>query len=97
MKKLLIVICLAALAPGQYAMAAAGFPWFRTRPKPVLLDQTVTPAEQSKTITRVAYHGNAALSSSGRLYFKDSRDSYETVHQKAHIAPSGSNSHGATR
>ena len=44
MKQLVIVICLSALVPGQYAMAAVGFPWFRTRPKPVLLEQTVTPA-----------------------------------------------------
>jgi hypothetical protein len=87
MKQLLIVVCLSALLPGQYAMAAVGFPWFRTRPKPVLLDHTVTPPQQSKTITRVAYHGNAAYSSSGRLYFKDSRDGHETVREKSRTAP----------
>ncbi len=91
MKQLLIVICLSALVPGQYAMAAVGFPWFRTRPKPVLLDQTVTPPRQTKTVTRVAYHGNAAYSASGRLYFKDSRDGYEPVREKARTP---SNSHG---
>jgi hypothetical protein len=94
MKQLLIVICLSALVPGQYAMAAVGFPWFRTRPKPVLLEQTVTPPHQSKTVTRVAYHGNTAYSSSGRLYFKDSRDGYETVREKARTP---SNSHAASK
>jgi hypothetical protein len=94
MKQLLIVICLSAFVPGQYAMAAVGFPWFRTRPKPVLLDQTVTPPQENKTITRVAYHGNATYSSSGRLYFKDSRDGHEPVREKAHTA---SNSHGASK
>jgi hypothetical protein len=89
MKQLLIVICLSAVVPGQYATAAVGFPWFRTRPKPVLLDQTVTPPQQNKTtVTRVAYHGNAAYSSSGRLYFRDSRDGYEPVREKARIPSS---------
>jgi hypothetical protein len=88
MKRLVIVVCLAGAVPGSKAVAADWFPWFHTRPKPVLLDdQPSRLAAQSTGAThnRVPYHGTAVYPGSGRLYFKDAYDS-----QVHHAAPSKS-------
>ena len=68
MKDFLIVI-LVALIPAGEALAAPGFSWFHTRPKPVLLNDENTAGRKS-----VAYHGTAMYPNSGRLYFKDGSD-----------------------
>jgi hypothetical protein len=74
MKYLLAVTCL-ALLPATEGLAAPGFSWFHTRPKPVLLDDaqnTSTPP------TRVQWHGTAAYPRSGRLYFNDAVDQHRS-------------------
>ena len=74
MKRLVIVVCLAGAVPGSKAVAADWFPWFHTRPKPVLLDdQSSRETGQSPVAphSRVPYHGTAVYPGSGRLYFKD--------------------------
>ena len=80
MKRLLIIGCLAGAIPGSNAVAAGGFPWFHTRPKPVLLEDK--PASLAAE-NRVPYHGTAAYPGSGRLYFKDAYDT-----QVQHAQPS---------
>jgi hypothetical protein len=57
-----------------------GFPWFRTHPKPVLLDPLPPASEEQH---RVAWHGTAVYPSSGRLYFKDSYDHFATKSRPA--------------
>lgn len=69
MYRLLIVALLAAAVPGSNILAASAFPWFHTRPKPVILEDPAPPAA-----TRVAYHGNAVYPGTGRLYFADGVD-----------------------
>jgi len=71
MKNFLIVFCLAVI-PAAEAIAAPGFSWFHTRPKPVLLEPNEPPAVAAKT--KVAYHGTAVYPRSGRLYFQDAAD-----------------------
>lgn len=67
MKRFLILVCIAGALPASEAFAGGGFFWFHTRPKSVLLtDESPKPAQN-----RVAYHGNAVFSGSGRLYFDD--------------------------
>jgi hypothetical protein len=88
MKRVVIVICLAGAVPGSKAVAADWFPWFHTRPKPVLIDdQSSGAAAQSPVAahSRVPYHGTAVYPGSGRLYFKDAYDS-----QVPHAPPSKS-------
>ncbi|HWF10295.1 MAG TPA: hypothetical protein VG297_17630 [Bryobacteraceae bacterium] len=51
------------------AAAAGAFPWFHTRPKPVILEDSPQPAA-----TRVVYHGTAVYPRTGRLYFADGID-----------------------
>jgi len=76
MKEIVIVLGIACLLPVQKATAAVGFPWFHTRPKPVLLEPT--PVESTKTESSVVWHGTEMYPrSSGRLYFKDSRDQFK--------------------
>jgi hypothetical protein len=72
MKRLVILVCLAGVVPGSRAVAADWFPWFHTRPKPVLLDDQ---ASRVATPDRVPYHGAAVHPGSGHLYFKDAYDS----------------------
>lgn len=66
MKRFLIAACLAGMISESNAVAAGAFPWFHTRPKPVLLDDqpSATPVAQN----RVPYHGTAVYPASGRLY-----------------------------
>ncbi len=73
MKRFLILICLAGPLVLPSEMAAAGFPWFHTRPKPVILDPAPATT-QSATETRVNYHGTEVYPRSGRLYFEDAYD-----------------------
>lgn len=69
MHRLLTVALLVAAAPASNAFAAGAFPWFHTRPKPVILEDPPQP-----TSTRVAYHGTAVYPGTGRLYFADRVD-----------------------
>jgi hypothetical protein len=73
MKRFLMGVCLFAAIAQSNAVAAGAFPWFHTRPKPVLLDPqpSISPAAAD---TRVPYHGVAAYPGSGRLYFEDAYD-----------------------
>ncbi len=86
MKQFLIVLCLAAAMPGQSAHAAPGFPWFRLRPKPALLEQPSSPPAGAINQNRVPYHGAGAHSASGRLYFKDGYDRFR-VQPRRHSEP----------
>jgi hypothetical protein len=73
MKRFLMLTALIASLPATEALAAGGFPWFHTRPKPVFLsDESAAKAASPK---RVPYHGAAVYPASGRLYFSDNVDS----------------------
>jgi hypothetical protein len=69
----LVVVFLADTMPGSKAVAAGAFPWFHTRPKPVVLDE---PSSTAPTVAqnRVPYRGTAVYPGSGRLYFDDAYD-----------------------
>jgi hypothetical protein len=73
MKRFLMVVCLAGAMSGSMAAASGAFPWLRTRPKPVLLDEQSTTATPV-AVNRVSYRGTAVYSGSGRLFFPDARD-----------------------
>jgi hypothetical protein len=86
MNRFLIAALLVAAVPGSNALAAA-FPWFHTRPKPVILDEPAPPPPAAAP-SRVAWHGSAIYSKSGRLYFDDAWDrrSQTEPSAKFHIA-----------
>lgn len=78
MKRFVIVGCLAVVfladaMPGSKAVAAGAFPWFHTRPKPVVLDEPSATAP-AVAQNRVPYRGTAVYPGSGRLYFDDAYD-----------------------
>jgi hypothetical protein len=73
MKRIVILICLIGMVQGSEVASASAFPWLRTRPKPVLLeDQHST--EPAPVQNRVAWHGTPAYPGTGRLYFPDAYD-----------------------
>lgn len=71
MKRFAILVGLVGLVQGSEVASAGAFPWIKTRPKPVLLEESQQPAN---TASRVAWHGTAAYPGSGRLYFPDAYD-----------------------
>jgi hypothetical protein len=79
MQRFLVVGCLAMVfladaMPGSKAVAAGAFPWFHTRPKPVVLDEPPSSAAPTVAQNRVPYRGTAVYPGSGRLYFDDAYD-----------------------
>ena len=72
MKRFLIVAALMGSLSAAEALAAGGFPWFHTRPKPIFLSDE----SAAKTVSqqRVPYHGVAVYPASGRLFFSDGVD-----------------------
>jgi len=70
MKRFVILACILGVFPASEAFAGGGLFWFHTRPKSVLLNDDSSHSVQN----RVAWHGNAFYSGSGRLYFQDSGD-----------------------
>jgi hypothetical protein len=92
MKRFAILICLVGVVQGSEVASAGAFPWVRTRPKPILLENPPideTKAVQSSTNsshaqTRVMWHGTAAYPGSGRLYFQDASD--RPGKRKSHVS-----------
>ena len=72
MKRFLMLTTLLAALPATEALAAGGFPWFHTRPKPIYLNDE--SSAKSVSPARVPYHGTAVYPASGRLYFSDNVD-----------------------
>jgi hypothetical protein len=79
MNRFAILICLVFVLQGAEVASASAFPWVRTRPKPVLIEES-QPQDQSsaKPVSTqqngVVWHGTAAHVGTGRLYFPDSVD-----------------------
>ena len=78
MNRFAILICLIGVVQGSEVASASSFPWVRTRPKPVLIEETQPQNQQSAKAANsqnaVAWHGTAAYPGSARLYFPDSND-----------------------
>jgi hypothetical protein len=60
MKAFLFIVCLAAMGSQTVAAGAVSwFPWFHTRPKPVLLEDQVSPSPVANQ-NQVAYRGSSS-------------------------------------
>jgi hypothetical protein len=60
MKAFLFIVCLAAMGSQTVAAGAVSwFPWFHTRPKPVLLEDQVSPSPVASQ-NRVVYRGSGS-------------------------------------
>jgi hypothetical protein len=87
MNRFAILICLVGLVQGSEVVSAGSFPWARTRPKPVLLEepqaqpQTESSAKPAAAPAPVVWHGTAVHPGSGRLYFPDASDRYSRSNQ----------------
>ena len=74
MKNLALAVCLLTASQGLNAQAATGFHWFRTRPKPILVDeQSASATAAVKAPKRVAYQAAEPKSSSSRVEAQSSK------------------------
>jgi hypothetical protein len=71
MKRLILAGSLLTLGAMVAPAADWTLPWLKTRPKPIVLNapEATTPPPAPTKQVRVAYHGKATWTSTGRLYF----------------------------